>query len=203
MCDSYGVAHLFNLYLKHSNMIIQKILKYDLYAETSGRDKYTRVCSLLEQSIEPETLMPKALDCHGKPVATSPRQRAVDCIKISSAKSITEMSALNEIPFSLKNFCSEAEFLKNDSSAVRRSFITAFESDQLLISHSQLQKELDDILLLKHTSPHLLCISHTFRMKLIGTYNLVGAELFSKPSIIGKYLDPNKHLYNFGEMIVV
>ena len=184
-------------------MIIQKILRYDIYAGTHGSDRYKHVCNLLMQTVDPDTLLPDTLDCRDQVVLTSPRQRATTCIKTSSAKSVTEISELNEITFQLNNFCTEESFLKNGSSAVRSAFIEAFIANKLGVPHTQLQSELDFILNLSKQHNPPLCVSHTFRMKLIEIYSHIGAELFNNPNIIKKYIDPERHLYTFAETIEI
>ncbi len=184
-------------------MTIQKILDYDIYAGTSGTARYLRVCSLLNQTIDPDTLYPDTLDCFGQSVLTSPRKRAQNCIKKSSAKSITPSLALNEIAFELKEFCTEENFLQHGSTAVRAAFVQAFIMNRLAIPHTQLQSELKEILAVTHQSEITLRISHTFRIKMIEIYSIIGDELFNNPSLIKDYLDTEKHLFAFGEKIEV
>lgn len=184
-------------------MIIQKILSYDIYEGTTGTDRYNRICNILMQTLDPDTLFPDTLDCRDQTVFTSPRPRAVNCLKISSTKSVAEISELNEITFKLNNFCSEQSFLKHGSSAVRSAFIEAFMANKLGTSHSQLQRELDFVLELSRQSNAPICISHTFRMKLIQIYSQIGNELFNNPSVIEKYINPEKHIYTFGETLEI
>lgn len=184
-------------------MVIQKILSYDIYAGTYGPDRYKHVCNLLMQTVDPNTLLPDTLDCRDQIVLTSPRPRATACIKISSAKSVTEISELNEIIFQLNIFCNEESFLKSGSSAVRSAFIEAFIANKLGVLHTQLQGELDFILNLSRQRNPPLCISHTFRMKLIEIYSHIGAELFINPNIIRQYINPERHLYTFEETIEI
>ena len=182
-------------------MTIQKILAYDLYSNTTGSARYQRVCAVLEQSIEPLTLQPDTLDCGHQPVLCSPRARARFCLDTSTATSVTITPELNELAFSLADFCSEEQFLARGSSAVRHAFTQAFIADQLSLSHEQLKTELDFILSFKHQPRPPLGISHTFRMKLLEIYAAVGAELFDQPASIEKHLDTQHHLYAFGHIL--
>lgn len=184
-------------------MYIKKILAYDVYAETTGTARYQHVIKLLNQSIDPETLLPNLIDCGQQAVSTSPRKRAVSCINKDSTSSISVYPALNEIAFSLQKFCSEEDFLRDGSSAVRRAFVQAFVEDKLGISHKQLQTELEGILTQSKQVEPPLCISHTFRMKLLEIYANIGGDLFQNPTIIHKYIDCDKHLYEFGETIKI
>ncbi len=182
---------------------IKKILAYDVYANTTETDRYQHVCALLEQSIDPETLLPDSLGCNQRSVLTSPRKRAVSCIKKSSASSVSISIALNEIAFSLHEFCTEEYFIKNGSTAVREAFVQAFIENRLNISHEQIQAELESILELRTQAEPPLCISHTFRMKLLEIYAITGNKLFQDPTTIKIHLDCKKHLYEFGEMIQI
>lgn len=184
-------------------MRIQKILAYDVYANTTGTTRYQRVLNLLNQTIDPATLLPNSLDCSQQTVFTSPRKRAVTCINSDSASSVTEHQELNEIAFSLQEFCSEEDFLKNGSDAVRRAFVQAFIENKLSISHKQLQIELESVFELNKQANPPLCISHTFRMKLLEIYANVGNDLFQNPVIIKDFTDSSKHMYEFGEIIEI
>jgi hypothetical protein len=184
-------------------MHIKKILAYDVYAKTIGTVRYQYVSKLLNQSVDPETLLLNSLDCSQQAVFTSPQKRAVSCIKKDSTSSISTYPALNEIAFSLQEFCNEKDFLRDGSSAVRKAFVQAFIEDKLHTSHEVLQTELASIFELSKQAKPPLCISHTFRMKLLEIYANIGKSLFQNPAIIQKYIDYNKHLYEFGEIIEI
>ncbi len=184
-------------------MLIQKILAYDVYNNTTGTERYQHVIALLNQSIDPISLHPDTLDCNQQAVLTSPRKRALTCINKNSALSVTTYSELNEIAFSLQDFCTENDFLENGSTAVRAAFAHAFMEDKLSISHKQLQTELINILALSKEAVPPLCVSHTFRMKLLEIYKKIGDELFSDPRIIKEHIDYKTHLYKFSEIIEV
>mgnify|MGYP006969352015 FL=1 len=184
-------------------MMIQKILPYDLYANTTGTARYHRVGNILNQTLDPDSQHPRALDCNTQPVYTSTLKRAHTCIDTDTTTSITHLESLNEITFDLHRFCNEVHFLQVGSTAVRSAFVEAFVSNQLALSHTQLRSELIEILSLSHHTEPPLCLSHTFRMKLISVYSDIGDELFDTPTSIVKHLDTTKHLYKFGEMIEV
>lgn len=184
-------------------MYIKKILAYDVYAQTTGTACYEHVIKLLNQSIDPETLQPNSIDCNQQVVFTSPRKRATSCIKEDSASAISLSPELNEIAFSLQEFCTEENFLKGGSTAVREAFVQAFIEDKLETSHEQLQTELESILALSKQEESRLCISHTFRMKLLEIYANIGDNLFQNPTTIKEHIDYKKHLYEFGEIIEI
>ncbi len=184
-------------------MHIRKILTYDVYANTVGAARYQHVVKLLNQSIDPDTLLTDSLDCGKQAVLTSPLKRAVQCIKRDSALSITASPQLTEIAFPLQEYCTENDFLEYGSVAVRKAFVQAFIEDKLCVPHKQLKKELEDILILRGQAKPPLCISHTFRMKLLEIYASIGDDLFRNPSLLGTYVSPEKHLYEFGEIIEV
>ncbi len=184
-------------------MYIQKILEYDVYVKTTGTARYQHVLKLLNQSIDPETLHPNSLDCGQQATLTSPRKRAISCIKKDSTLSISVSPALNEIAFSLQDFCSEKDFLTDGSTAVRRAFVQAFIENKLKISHQQLQKELEGILALSTQVAPPLSISHTFRIKLLELYARIGNTLFQDPTTISNHIDCKKHFYEFGEIIEI
>jgi len=183
-------------------MQIKKILAYDVYAETADADRYRRVCDLLNQKIDPCTLHSDTMECSDKHVLTSPRKRAISCIKKDSAASISVSPELNEIAFPLQKFCSEEYFLKDGSTAVRKAFVQAFTENKLSIPHEQLHTELAIIAALRNQE-QLLCISHTFRMKLLELYANIGDKLFQNPTIIKEHIDCKKHLYDFGEVVEI
>lgn len=184
-------------------MYIQKILPYDVYAKTTGTSRYMHVSNLLNQTVDPETMEPNSLDCAQQTVFTSPRRRALSCLKEDSASSVIVFTSLNEITFSLQEFCDEESFFHAGSTAVRKAFVDAFIEDKLGTSHKQIHTELENILLLRNQIKPPLCISHTFRMKLLEIYANIGDALFQKPSIIKDYIDCGKHLYKFGEIIEI
>lgn len=183
-------------------MTITKILPYNPYGEDESQ-KYPYVCDLLSQKIDPPSLEPGSLNCYGKRVFVSPLRRSIECVDKASAESFEMSELLQEIPFSLGKFCGEAEFVQQGSTAVRNAFVQAFISDGLNISHQRLKKELELLFELGKDNEDALFVSHTFRMKLIEIYSKVGDGLFSNPKIISKYLDVDKHLYNFGDTINV
>jgi hypothetical protein len=182
-------------------MNIQKILAYDLYSNTTGTARYQRVCAVLEQSVEPLTLHPHMLACGQQPILCSPRARARDCLDSRTATAVTITPELNELAFSLAEFCSEELFLEQGSTAVRQAFIQAFSTDKLSVSHLELKAELDFILSVKNQPHPPLSISHTFRMKLLEIYATVGAELFDQPASLEKHLDSQNHFYAFGHIL--
>lgn len=184
-------------------MQIKKMLAYDVYAETAGADRYRRVCDLLNQKIDPYTLHSDTMECNDKHILTSPRKRAISCIKKDSAASISVSPELNEIAFPLQKFCTEEYFLKDGSTAVRKAFVQAFIENKLNIPHEQLQTELTNIVALRNQEEQPLCISHTFRMKLLELYANIGDNLFKDPTVIKEHIDCTKHLYEFGEIIEI
>lgn len=184
-------------------MYIKKILAYDVYARTIGTARYQYILKLLDQSVDPETLIPNSIDCTQQAVLISPRRRAISCIQIDTTSSITVSPELNEIAFSLQEFCSEEDFLKHGSTAVRTAFVAAFIKNMLSISHEQLQTELESVIKLSKQIDPPLCISHTFRMKLLEIYASIGEGLFQNPAIIKEYINYNKHMYEFGEIIEI
>lgn len=184
-------------------MEIRKILSYNIYGDAQGKERYRRVCDLLAQRIDPTTNEPGMLHCSESVTYTSPRLRATSCIDIGSVLSLTELNALNEIPFALEQYCSEADFLQDRSTAVRRAFLRAFVENGLAITHTQLREELISIVNLKRDTPSPLCISHTFRMKLIAIYSEIGDILFTNPESLYTHIDPKNHMYDFGESIYI
>ena len=64
----------------------------------------------------------------------------------------------------------------------------AFTENKLCISHDQLQTELESVIKISKQTDPPLCISHTFRMKLLEIYSKIGENLFQNPSIIKEYI---------------
>jgi len=113
---------------------------------------------------------------------------------------------LNEIKFDLSTFCSEDEYEKYESDIVRKKFIENFIKDSLIESQKDLKKKFEEFSNLigveskKYTK--ILCISHTFFIKLYSIYKK-HKDLFDNPKIINKSIDPNKKIMNFCEVMRV
>ena len=181
-------------------MHFQKILSYDVYG-THKEGRFTHVCALLNQTSDPDTLEPAMLATHSKDIFISPRKRAIGCLNQTTAISVTVLPALNEIPFDLARVCTPTEFETNGSVAVRSAFLTLFINNQLSINHRNLQEECEYLLTISKDNPDALAISHTFRLRLLETYLKTNRQLFSEPTLIQKYLNPNEHWADFGSFI--
>ena len=181
-------------------MKFQKILSYDVYG-SDHTSRFNYVCSLLNQTTDPDTLEPKKIIGEAKAVFISPRKRALTCLNQDRAISITILPELNEIPFDLKLGCTAAEFQTHGSLAVRRAFLELFVTNKLGLSHKILKAELDYLLELSAKNTEALAISHTFRLRLLETYHQTDRQLFAEPALIKKYLDPTVHWADFGSFI--
>jgi len=183
-------------------MQFQKILSYGVYGNKST-NKYTHVCALLKQTIDPSSSQKGQLDADGKLVFISPRTRAISCLNVDTTTTVRVEPALNEIPFDLMRYCSAEEFADKGSTAVREAFLHLFVTNQLAISHKKLQTEFEHILALSHEYPDALAISHTFRLRLLQTYLKTDQDLFADPKQVYNHLDPTEHWLSFGDQIAM
>jgi len=71
-------------------------------------------------------------------VFISPRLRATTKISHKTAESIVIEPALNEIPFDLKQYCTERDFSDHGSILVRKVFLHLFSTNKLLKEHEVL-----------------------------------------------------------------
>lgn len=183
-------------------MQITKILSYNVYGNHTS-NRFQHVCDLLSQKSDPQSDELDSLDCKNNIVYTSPLARAVSCIAEKTVREIHTEKALSEIPFALDLFCSEEEFFHGGSTAVRKAFIIAFSQNALLLSHEILQNECDQILSIANTQRTTLCVSHSFRMKVLQAYIQYGTQLFRDPLLIKKYINPKNKMFNFGDSIYI
>ena len=84
------------------------------------------------------------------------------------------------------------------SMAVRRAFTHAFVNDVLDVKHNELKEQLDWVLSVSKYQTPPLCISHTFRMKIIEVYRHIGKKIFVHPNSLHNYIDCKQHLVQFG-----
>lgn len=181
-------------------MHFQKILSYDVYG-THREGRFTHVCSLLNQTNDPDTLEPAKLFADNTHVFISPRKRAIGCLNQTTAVSVTILPALNEIPFDLERVCTPAELEARGSVAVRSAFLQLFINNQLSINHKTLQEECEYLLTISKDHPEALAISHTFRLRLLETYLKTNRRLFDEPALIQEHLNPKEHWADFGSFI--
>lgn len=113
---------------------------------------------------------------------------------------LKSMSCLNEIKFDMAVLCSEEEYEKQGSTIVRQRFISAFIGDTLTETRDEIKKRFNDfekeLLKLKSHYQNILCLSHTFFIKLYTNYK-IHRELFVKPVILKNHLHPEKRLMEF------
>lgn len=184
-------------------MEITKILSYDLYGTTTGIEKYHRVCALLRKQFDPSSLQVQQLDCARQAVFMSPRRRAFSCIDNTTYTSIDTKRELDELGFRFEDFCSADTYAERGSIAVREAFVEAFVSNSLDVTLETLRQELQTILAWAKQEQPPLCVSHTFRMKVLSLYSEVGEVLFNNPSMIRSLIDCRQHLFPFGATITV
>ena len=114
-------------------------------------------------------------------------------------------SLLNEVKFDLRAFCSQAEYEAQGSVIVRQRFITGFINDNLAETRRYLKQRFarlaKEIFQLQQRHQNILCVSHTFFIKLYGIYQ-ERPDLFEHPQIIKNYIDPAKRIMDFCETIV-
>jgi broad specificity phosphatase PhoE len=107
---------------------------------------------------------------------------------------------LNEVKFDISKFCSKEEYEKQGSNLIRKKFIESFIKDNLIESRKDIKQRMDKFEnLIANENKKILCISHTFFMKLYIIYKKE-RNLFQKPKILNKYLDPNKRIFEFCEV---
>ena len=183
-------------------MRFQKILSYDVYgSEQTAR--FDRVCSLLNQTIDPPSDAPDGLNAHNAVVFSSPRLRAITGIDCDTASEVIIEPALNEIPFELRQCCTADDLEARGSVAVREAFLYLFCNNQLATPHQELQSEFEHILTLSSENPDALAVSHTFRLRLLDVYVKTGRTLFERPESIHEYLNPAEHWLAFGSFVQI
>lgn len=140
-------------------------------------------------------------------IISSTAKRAKETIKnISFNKNpkIIYSTLLQEIKFSPT--ITEKEYNKNLSTAIRKNFIELFISDdlnekrhELLARIKKLDKKLSE---LKSKHPNILCVSHTFFLKLFLIYKK-NPEIFTTPENIKNYIHPQKRIMDFYESFTI
>lgn len=180
---------------------IVKVLPYDVYG--NGVGMYKRVCDLLDQSYDPPSLHIGEMVVDADVLFCSPRERAKTCLSEYDCSRSIESPLFNEIPFSFSDSCSEEIFNSEKGAAVRRVFAEKFENNLLSISHEQLHEEMRIVLSLSRSGENPTAVSHTFRMKIIEIYLLVGEQLFQNPKVIHKYVSSENKIYDFGHIIQI
>jgi hypothetical protein len=97
-----------------------KMLKYDLRNKGQYLD-FEWVSNVTLQKEDPESLNPGGLERikDAKIVFHSPLRRVVQCLPDISGIEMICLKSLREIPFDLREFCTEEEFLKKGSALVR------------------------------------------------------------------------------------
>lgn len=88
---------------------------------------------------------------------------------INNNVKIKKLGCLNEIKFSIKKICSQSEYNRYGSVIVRERFVEAFIKNELTESRKQIEKrckKLDRLLSGEKKPQNILCVSHTFFLKI-------------------------------------
>lgn len=113
----------------------------------------------------------------------------------------TPTELLNEVKFSMYSLATEEEYQREGSNIIRARFIDHFIADTLLETRKQLfgrVQGLFNIIRESYYGKCVVCVSHSFFMKLLSTY-LKDRRLFEKPEILREYFDPTKKTFQFCE----
>lgn len=111
------------------------------------------------------------------------------------------MNELSEIIFDPSLFISEGIWKEQGSSAVRRAFIEAFEQDKLFLKRDKIFEQIEKLLDMcrkESEGQEVICVSHSFRMKLVEAYIKTGGAIKKSPSLVREFIDPNNKTYEFG-----
>ncbi len=160
---------------------------------------YTR--HLLLQEINPVSHEQGVLDCEDLHTVSSPLLRATTCIDMATTQSIESLLAVSEIPFDLSLCVSREEFAIAPSQSVRAAFIELFCTDALAISHDELRNRFNQVLLRRQEQ--LCVVSHTFFIKTMLVYDMLGDSLFTEPEQIRRYIKPHEKIMSWGERFAV
>ena len=105
---------------------------------------------------------------------------------------IINSSLLNEIKFKIG--CSNKDYEKEKSNIIRKNFIELFIQDKLIDKRQEIQNKFttfDRLIKKWEKSRNILCISHTFFIKLYLIYR-DNPHLFDNPKILWEYINPNE-----------
>ena len=110
-------------------------------------------------------------------------------------------SLLNEVLFDLKTLVTEAEFESQGSGLVRQRFVEAFVNDQLLDSRAAILARVKELLqfLKAQDQTHILCVSHSFFMKVLEAYIKTSDKLEAHPDVLAAFISSKKHTYPYME----
>jgi broad specificity phosphatase PhoE len=116
---------------------------------------------------------------------------------------IKSSSNLDEILFDSGLLCTEKEYTRFGSNIIRKRFLDFFVNDNLTETLEQIKSRIDnlekDLNVLDRKYKNILCISHTFFIKLVLIYKK-NRNLFSEPHIIKNNINPNKRIMEFCEI---
>ena len=115
---------------------------------------------------------------------------------------IKDSSDLNEILFDVGSLCTKNEYNKFGSNIIRRRFLDYFVNDNLAETQQQIRLRIENIErylgFLDKKYKNILCISHTFFIKLFLIYRK-NKGLFTEPHIIKKFIDTEEKIMQFCE----
>jgi len=184
-----------------SKILVRKTLKYD--PTFGGRfDAYTGYCVITsgeaEVGIEPGQYLrlPETISS----VLHSPLLRAKETAQTSGAENLEQVKDLAEVRFELSKLLSREEYLQYGSNLVRERFLNAFEADLLAESRDELHDRVKRVVRLFKSKPDgvYAAVSHSFFMKILQGF-FVSGDMFEKPLLLRRYLNPAEKTYNFGE----
>jgi len=108
---------------------------------------------------------------------------------------------LNEIRFDLGQLLSEREFNAYGSSLVRERFVQAFTEDSLLEQRVEVIRRVRALLgyLSSLEEGDILCVSHSFFMKVLEAYIKTGGELERRSELLANFISTKRHTYPYME----
>lgn len=108
---------------------------------------------------------------------------------------------LDEIRVDLSKLLSEDEFKTFGSSKVRERFLVAFAQDKLLESRADVFTRIRMLLsyLRSKSQSDLLCVSHSFFMKVLEAYIRTDGAIEKHPELLSGFISLEKHTYPYME----
>ena len=163
-------------------------------------DHFSYVCGVLNQTIDPPTVCPKAIKTSTQVVFYSPLRRSSECLYRADNQSYFVSNNLKEIPFALNRFITEDDWKKEGSALVRRSFKEAFKTDRLDIKRDKLFEEIQSFLSLCKSlgEKEITAVSHSFRLKIFEAFLSTKSKIVSSPNLIENYIFDGDRTYDFG-----
>jgi broad specificity phosphatase PhoE len=134
-------------------------------------------------------------------VFTSTLQRTQQTARLLYSDTFTAHCLLNEIEFNLNLLVTKNQFEQHGSRIVRKRFVEVFVQNSLSESHLDMKIRIIKLLsfLKRQNTEHIICVSHSFFMKILQSYLESNGQTFKDPYIIKKYIIPSQPTYEYGQ----